>query len=68
MMKNDFVFVDEFISGIRWDAKYATWDNFTGKPVDGYVANRIVGTSLWINAQIDSAGQYDYIQYEGEMI
>ena len=26
--------------GIRWDAKYATWDNFTGKPVDGYLANR----------------------------
>ncbi len=43
-MKNDFVFVDEFVSGIRWDAKYATWDNFTGKPVDGYIANRIVGT------------------------
>ncbi|EHQ89112.1 D-Ala-D-Ala dipeptidase VanX [Desulfosporosinus youngiae] len=43
-MKNDFVFVDEFVSGIRWDAKYATWDNFTGKPVDGYAANRIVGT------------------------
>lgn len=43
-MKNDFVFVDELVSGIRWDAKYATWDNFTGKPVDGYLANRIVGT------------------------
>jgi D-alanyl-D-alanine dipeptidase len=43
-MKNDFVFVDEFIPGLRWDAKYATWDNFTGKPVDGYLANRIVGT------------------------
>ena len=43
-MKNDFVFVDELVSGIRWDAKYATWDNFTGKPVDGYAANRIVGT------------------------
>ena len=40
----DFVFVDEFVAGIRWDAKYATWDNFTGKPVDGYQANRIVGT------------------------
>jgi zinc D-Ala-D-Ala dipeptidase len=36
--------VDEFVPGIRWDAKYATWDNFTGKPVDGYHANRIVGT------------------------
>src|SRR5260370_524854 len=43
-MKDDFVFVDEFVPGIRWDAKYATWDNFTGKPVDGYHANRIVGT------------------------
>ena len=43
-MKRDFVFVDESVPGIRWDAKYATWDNFTGKPVDGYLANRIVGT------------------------
>ena len=43
-MNSDFVFVDEFVPGIRWDAKYATWDNFTGKPVDGYHANRVVGT------------------------
>jgi D-alanyl-D-alanine dipeptidase len=43
-MRDDFVFVDEFVPGMRWDAKYATWDNFTGKPVDGYLANRIVGT------------------------
>ena len=43
-MTADLVFVDEFVAGIRWDAKYATWDNFTGKPVDGYLANRIVGT------------------------
>jgi D-alanyl-D-alanine dipeptidase len=44
-MSGDLVFVDEFVPGIRWDAKYATWDNFTGKPVDGYLANRIVGTT-----------------------
>nr|ADU56081.1 hypothetical protein CA878-3 [uncultured organism CA878] len=43
-MNDDFVFVDELVPGIRWDAKYATWDNFTGKPVDGYLVNRIVGT------------------------
>jgi D-alanyl-D-alanine dipeptidase len=43
-MNDDFVFVDELLPGIRWDAKYATWDNFTGTPVDGYLANRIVGT------------------------
>ena len=43
-MNCGFVFVDEAVPGIRWDAKYATWDNFTGKPVDGYLANRIVAT------------------------
>jgi D-alanyl-D-alanine dipeptidase len=43
-VNEDFAFVDELVPGIRWDAKYATWDNFTGKPVDGYTANRIVGT------------------------
>ena len=43
-MHDDFAFVDEVVNGVRWDAKYATWDNFTGKPVDGYLANRIVGS------------------------
>jgi D-alanyl-D-alanine dipeptidase len=43
-MNDDFVFVDEYVSDVYWDAKYATWDNFTGRPVDGYLANRIVGT------------------------
>ncbi|MFD4467748.1 D-Ala-D-Ala dipeptidase VanX [Rhodococcus sp. NPDC058505] len=43
-MNDDFVYVDALVPGVRWDAKYATWDNFTGKPVDGYLANRIVGT------------------------
>ena len=49
-MKDDFAFVDELVSGVRWDAKYATWDNFTGKPVDGYLANRIVGTRAMCTA------------------
>lgn len=43
-MNADFVFLDEYAPGIRWDAKYATWDNFTGKPVDGYAVNRVAGT------------------------
>lgn len=50
MMKKGFVFLDEVIPGIRWDAKYATWDNFTGKPVDGYDVNRIVATEELANA------------------
>jgi zinc D-Ala-D-Ala dipeptidase len=40
----DLVFVDEIVDEVRWDAKYATWDNFTGRPVDGYATNRIAGT------------------------
>lgn len=43
-MIDDFGYVDDWVTGIRWDAKYATWDNFTGRPVDGYAVNRIVGT------------------------
>lgn len=43
-MNEDFVYIDDWVPGVRWDAKYATWDNLTGKPVDGYLANRIVGT------------------------
>ncbi|MEU5833728.1 D-Ala-D-Ala dipeptidase VanX [Streptomyces diacarni] len=49
-MNDDFVFLDECAPGIRWDAKYATRDNFTGKPVDGYLANRIVGTTSLCSA------------------
>ena len=43
-MEKGFIFFDEILYGVRWDAKYATWDNFTGKPVDGYQVNRIMGT------------------------
>jgi D-alanyl-D-alanine dipeptidase len=43
-MESGFLFLDEVLNGVRWDAKYATWDNFTGMPVDGYAVNRIVGS------------------------
>jgi D-alanyl-D-alanine dipeptidase len=43
-VKKGFVFLDEILRGVRWDAKYATWDNFTGKPVEGYEVNRIAGS------------------------
>jgi D-alanyl-D-alanine dipeptidase len=49
-MNRDFLFVDEAVPGVRWDAKYATWDNFTGTPVDGYLVNRIVGTMALCSA------------------
>lgn len=44
MMEPKFVFLDEVLHDVRWDAKYATWDNFTGRPVDGYGLNRVAGT------------------------
>lgn len=49
-MIEGFSFVDDRVPGIRWDAKYATWDNFTGRPIDGYRANRIVGTDALCDA------------------
>lgn len=52
----DLVFVDEYVPGIRWDAKYATWDNFTGLPVDGYEVNRVMGTRA-LCAALDRARQ-----------
>ncbi|MFJ6676091.1 D-Ala-D-Ala dipeptidase VanX [Actinosynnema sp. NPDC091369] len=52
-MNGDFVFLDELVPGIRWDAKYATWDNFTGRPVDGYAANRVLGTRALCEALAD---------------
>jgi D-alanyl-D-alanine dipeptidase len=53
-MSAEFRFVDEVVPGIRWDAKYATWDNFTGRPVDGYGANRVVGSTALCEA-LDAA-------------
>jgi D-alanyl-D-alanine dipeptidase len=49
-MEAGFVFLDEVLTGVRWDAKYATWDNFTGTPVDGYEVNRIVGAHALADA------------------
>ncbi|MEU6248562.1 D-Ala-D-Ala dipeptidase VanX [Glycomyces sp. NPDC047010] len=43
-MRDGFAFVDEALPGVRWDAKYAGPDNFTGRAVDGYLASRVVGT------------------------
>lgn len=44
MLHDGFVYLDEAVSGVLWDAKYAGGDNFTGAPVDGYRVNRVVGT------------------------
>jgi D-alanyl-D-alanine dipeptidase len=53
-MDAGFVFVDEALRGVRWDAKYATWDNFTGTPVDGYEVNRIVASHAMVEALRDA--------------
>ena len=43
-MQAGFVWLDEAVPGILWDAKYASDDNFTGAPVDGYTVGRVAGT------------------------
>lgn len=62
-MEKGFVFLDAILTGIRWDAKYATWDNFTGKPVDGYEVNRIVGTHALALALLEVQKQADALGY-----
>lgn len=62
-MDKDFVFLDEVLHGIRWDAKYATWDNFTGKPVDGYAVNRIVGSKAMAAALLGAKEQAAALGY-----
>jgi D-alanyl-D-alanine dipeptidase len=53
-METGFVFLDEALDRVRWDAKYATWDNFTGTPVDGYEVNRVVGSEALADALRDA--------------
>lgn len=43
-MQAGFVWLDEAVPGILWNAKYASEDNFTGAAVDGYAQNRLAGT------------------------
>jgi len=44
VLPEGFVYLDEAVQGVLWDAKYAGEDNFVGEPVDGYYVNRVVGT------------------------
>jgi D-alanyl-D-alanine dipeptidase len=53
-VEEGFVYLDAVLKGFRWDAKYATWDNFTGKPVDGYEVNRIVGSLALADALLEA--------------
>lgn len=62
-MREGFAFVDEMVSGIRWNAKYATWDNFTGRPVDGYLENRIVGTTALCEALTKAQSMADSLGF-----
>jgi len=45
-----FLYLDEALSGVFWDAKYAGPDNFTGAPVDGYESNRVACSEEMIGA------------------
>ena len=54
-MQRGFVYLETAVPALKWDAKYATADNFTGAPVDGYRANRVVGTVQLANALRDVA-------------
>jgi len=62
-MEPGFVFLDEVLNGVRWDAKYATWDNFTGTPVDGYDVNRVVGSCALAAGLLEARAQAATLDY-----
>jgi len=43
-MHKGFVYADEAVKTIFWDAKYAGQDNFMGRAAEGYRTNRIICT------------------------
>jgi D-alanyl-D-alanine dipeptidase len=56
-VESGFAFLDDLLRGVRWDAKYATWDNFTGAPVDGYEVNRVVGSLALAGALLEASAR-----------
>jgi D-alanyl-D-alanine dipeptidase len=62
-METGFVFLDEVLRGVRWDAKYATWDNFTGTPVDGYEVNRVVGSAALAVALLEAQARAEALGF-----
>lgn len=54
-MQDGFVYLDEVVPNVRWDAKYYGDDNFTGARVDGYEVNRVVGSRELSDALIKAA-------------
>jgi D-alanyl-D-alanine dipeptidase len=54
-----FVYLDAYVPGISWDAKYAGHDNLTGAPLDGYRANRVVGTRALTDALRRAAAHFE---------
>ena len=63
MLPEGFVYLDEVVPGFCWDAKYATADNLTGAPLDGYNVNRVVGTRELADALVRAAEYFAGMGY-----
>ena len=63
MLPEGFVFLDEIVPGFCWDAKYATADNLTGAPLDGYLVNRVVGSRALAEALVPAAAWFAGLGY-----
>lgn len=63
MLPEGFVYLDEVVPGFCWDAKYATADNLTGAPLDGYSVNRVVGTRELADALVLAAEYFAGLGY-----
>ena len=44
MLPEGFVYIEDIDSSIQYDIKYAGNDNFVGRPINGYNANKLIMT------------------------
>ena len=63
MLPEGFVFLDTIVPGFCWDAKYATADNLTGAPLDGYRVNRVAGARELAEALVPAAAWFAGLGY-----
>lgn len=63
-LPDGLLYLDEVLPNINWDAKYYSCDNFTGKKVAGYEANRVVISERMIEPLRKAAAHAERLSYK----
>ncbi len=63
MQSDGFVYLDEVLQDAQYDARYADSNNFTGRPVEGYLTQRLVMTKEAANALKNIESHFNELGY-----